>query len=100
MAGGSVAFQAEGDGLGPRRMSGMLELERRLFAAIEALPDGLRPWLLDILTRPREERASVIGRLWKEGTHTALAELLIDLEEAGATVRALVVSELRRFQPS
>jgi hypothetical protein len=78
-------------------MADLRDIERRLQEAVAAIPPDLRPSILSALTLPDEERATGIGRLWKDEGTRGMAEMLIDLEEDRA-LRAAVVGELRRLR--
>jgi hypothetical protein len=74
----------------------LVEMERRLQAAVASIPLPARHSLLFILTLDARERAEALRRLHARATTRPLAELLMDLEE-DRTAAALVVGELLRL---
>ena len=74
------------------------DVDQRIERAVADFPAELRPWLLGVLTAPHDDRARAIGQLYAGGGTSALAELLIDMEEdpIGEQVRAMVGTALRR----
>ncbi len=74
------------------------DVDQRIEQAVADFPAELRPWLLQVLTAPADDRARAIGELYADGEAFALAELLIDMEEdpIGEQVRAMVATALRR----
>jgi hypothetical protein len=74
------------------------DVDQRIERAVADFPTELRPWLLGVLTAPADDRARAIGELYADGKTSALAELLIDMEEdpIGEQVRAMVATALRR----
>jgi len=73
-------------------------VDQRVERAVADFPPELRPWLLRVLTAPAEDRTRAIGELFAGGGTSALAELLIDMEEdpIGEQVRAMMAIALRR----
>jgi hypothetical protein len=70
------------------------DLERRWREVAEATPDDARRTLLRILDADDEDRARLIGQVYHQPGPSALAELLIDLEE-DPRIRRLYAAELR-----
>ena len=75
-------------------MTDLARSEEQLRATLASMPPKIRALFLEALTLGDRERASAIGRLYRDGRFESLTELLIDLEE-DAAARALVVGMLR-----
>lgn len=63
------------------------EMKAGLQARLEALPPAARAELLHLLRLPDFDRADAIGTFWGHPKTREFGELLIDLEEAGATAK-------------
>jgi hypothetical protein len=62
--------------------------------SLDKIGPGARAALLRMLEAPDEQRAALIGRLYRQGDGKLLGELLIELEEK-EWARQLVIEELR-----